>query len=102
MISGQSWYHLSFQNKGNAMSIKKTITMNTGRENWSHKPKNYIPTTIQNRAAIIQSIADFLHIVRPIGYHTLSMPPRLVTSTKKRCKSSGLPPIVGILQSRGK
>lgn len=35
-------------------------------------------------------------------FHTLSMPPRLVTSTKRRCKSSGLPPMVGILQSREK
>lgn len=55
---------------------------------------------IYTNTATIQSNADYIHTVRHIGYHTLSMPPRLVTSTKKRCKSSGLPPMVGILQSR--
>lgn len=93
-------YHIL--NKGNALSVKKIITINTGRDIWLHKPKNCTSTNINNRTAIIQSNAAFLHIVRHMSYHTLSMPPRLVTSTKRRCKSSGLPPMVGILQSREK
>lgn len=47
----------------------------------------------------IKLIAKETQLLSRQHFHiTFSMPPREVTSTKSRCKSSSLPPIMGILQ----
>ena len=64
--------------------------------------KNIQPLQIYTAIWLMYSCAVYLQVIRQIYYYTFSIPPRDVTSTKRRCKSKAVPPMVGILQSKQK